>query len=230
MNPKTVFPGIFEISGRLATKSIAQGIKVYGEDLVRTQGSEYRLWDAYRSKLGAAVKKGLKKLDVAPGASVLYLGAATGTTVSHVSDIVGNKGVVFCVEFSPHSMRELLKVCEKRENLIPLLEDARFPKKYSDAVEEYAGGKVDVVFEDVADQEQVRILAENCKLFLKKGGQALIAIKSRSISGTKNPQEVFAKVRQELEEDFAIEQAFSLEPFEKDHELLSLRFKRQPRS
>lgn len=230
MKPKQVFPGVFEVNGRLATKSIAPGTRVYGEELHKVGGGEYRLWDAYRSKLGAAIKKRLKKLDVAPGASVLYLGAATGTTVSHVSDIVGSKGIVFCVEFSPHCMRELLKVCEKRENLIPLLEDARFPQKYRDAVEEYAGGSVDVVFEDVADPEQVRILKENCKAFLKKNGQALIAIKSRSISGTGNPQEVFKKAREELEETFEVEQTLSLEPFEKDHELLSLRLKRQLRS
>eukprot|EP00493_Phyllostaurus_siculus_P025903 UN26248 len=49
----------------------------------------FRVWNPYRSKLGASVLNGIKKIPVAPGMKVLYLGAASGTTVSHVSDIVG---------------------------------------------------------------------------------------------------------------------------------------------
>jgi rRNA 2'-O-methyltransferase fibrillarin len=50
---------------------------------------EYRVWNPFRSKLGAAILGGVDQIHIKPGAKVLYLGAASGTTVSHVSDIVG---------------------------------------------------------------------------------------------------------------------------------------------
>ncbi len=223
--PEEIFPNVFEINGRIATRSLAAGYKVYGEQLVRIGDIEYRMWDAQRSKLGAAIVKGLETLDIEPGSSVLYLGAASGTTVSHVSDVVGRKGVVYCVEFAPRCMRDLLNVCERRGNMMPLLEDARFPEHYADVVNKYSKGKVDCVFEDVADPEQVRILKENCKAFLKPGGQALIAVKSKSISAVTDRAKIFATVEKELSDMFEIVQKFPLEPFDKDHMFLSLRMK-----
>lgn len=50
---------------------------------------EYRAWNPFRSKLAAAILGGIDQIHIKPGAKVLYLGAASGTTVSHVSDIVG---------------------------------------------------------------------------------------------------------------------------------------------
>ena len=50
---------------------------------------DYRIWNAFRSKLAACVLNGIESIYIKPGAKVLYLGAANGTTVSHVSDIVG---------------------------------------------------------------------------------------------------------------------------------------------
>ncbi len=220
------FPGVHSAGGRLATRNLAPGVKVYGEKLHRTPQGELREWDTYRSKLAAGIVKGLKRLDIRPGASVLYLGAASGTTASHVSDIVGANGIVFCVEFAPRCMRDLLKTCGPRGNMIPLLEDARLPESYRLAVEEFAGGKVGVVFEDVADPQQAEILQANCKAFLKPSGQALIAVKARSISAVKQPQEVYATVERQLSQDFEIEQKLELDPFDKDHEMLSLRLRK----
>jgi fibrillarin-like rRNA methylase len=53
------------------------------------QKVEYRVWNPFRSKLAAAIVGGIENLWIAPGNKVLYLGAASGTSVSHVSDIVG---------------------------------------------------------------------------------------------------------------------------------------------
>ncbi len=50
---------------------------------------EYRVWNPFRSKLAAAILGGVDQIYMPPGSKVLYLGAASGTTVSHVSDIVG---------------------------------------------------------------------------------------------------------------------------------------------
>lgn len=220
---ETLFPGVFRINGRLATRSLAPGTRVYGEELVRMGGHEYRPWNPYRSKLGAALVKGLTELPILPGSTVLYLGAASGTTASHVSDIVGEEGLVFCVEFAKRSMRDLVEVCESRPNMIPLLADARLPKLYSEAVGEEAGGAVDCIFEDVADPEQVRILQVNADAFLKNGGAGLIAIKARSIDAIANPHAVYQSAEKLLSQTFSIVQALELAPFELDHLFVHVR-------
>jgi fibrillarin-like rRNA methylase len=75
--------------------------------------------------------KGISEVPVRPGRTVLYLGAASGTTASHVSDIVGDKGRVYCVEFAQRAFRDLVNnIANSRRNITPLLEDARFPTKY----------------------------------------------------------------------------------------------------
>lgn len=215
-----IFPNVFKVNGMLASKNLVPGVKVYGERLVREKGKEYRLWEPSRSKLGAALAKGLKNMPIAPGVSVLYLGAANGTTCSHVSDILGEKGELYCVEFAPHSMRDLLFLCEKRKNMLPILADARMPEKYEATV----GGKVDVIFEDVSDPAQAEIMIANARL-LKKEGVALIAVKSRSVSSSRSPQDVYEEVEVKLKEKFEIIEKLDLAPFEADHEFLVLKQK-----
>ena len=111
--------------------------------------TEYRVWNPFRSKLAAGILGGLDTIFMRPGAKVLYLGAASGTSVSHVSDIVGPTGVVYAVEFSHRSGRDLVGLATKRTNIIPIVEDARHPLKYRMLV-----GMVDVIFADVAQPDQ----------------------------------------------------------------------------
>ncbi|KAA6326245.1 MAG: putative rRNA 2'-O-methyltransferase fibrillarin, partial [Streblomastix strix] len=113
--------------------------------------AEYRIWNPYRSKLGAAVIGGVGKIHIEPGTKLLYLGAASGTTVSHCSDIVGPTGIVYAVEFSQRSGRDLLSLAQKRTNIVPIIEDARHPHKYRMLV-----GMVDCIFADVAQPDQAR--------------------------------------------------------------------------
>jgi fibrillarin-like pre-rRNA processing protein len=204
---------------RLATKNLAPGIAVYGEILVKDGETEYRTWDAHRSKLAAAILRNLDSLPIQAGKSVLYLGAASGTTASHVSDILNAQGRVYCVEFAQRSMRELIDtLCEHRSNVYPILADARLPEKYRTLV-----SQVDVIYCDIAQPEQAKILADNADLFLKPKGSALIAIKSRSIDVTMKPSEVF---KQEIEilrkRRFTVRQSVRLEPYEKDHVLVHM--------
>ena len=204
----------------LATKSLAPGRRVYGERLLKEGSTEYRVWDPNRSKLAAAIMKGLREVPIHEGSHVLYLGAASGTTSSHVSDIVGNDGTVYCVEFAPRSMRDLVTVCESRPNMLPLLADARQPQDYADKLE-----AVDVIYQDVAQPDQATILINNAKLFLKKGQYALIAVKSQSIDVTKKPSEVYEAVLAEFAPHFDVVEKLALEPYEMDHLFLSLRMK-----
>jgi len=215
------FEGVFQIGGRIATKSFAPGTKVYGERTEREGKDEYRFWEPYRSKLSAAMLKGLKEMPIGHGSLVLYLGAASGTTASHVSDIVGEKGLVYCVEFAPRTMRDLINVCEVRKNMLPILGDARNPEEYA----KYIKGKVDVIYEDVADPAQAAILVANARAFLKKGGHAMIAIKSQSIDVAVQPKKTYEKVIAELEGSFDILERMDLNPFDKDHLFLLAKFK-----
>lgn len=122
-----------------------------------------------------------------PGGRVLYLGGASGTTVSHVSDIVGPTGIVYAVEFSHRVGRDLVNMAKKRTNIIPIIHDARKPQDYRFLV-----GMVDVVFADVAQPDQARIISENAHLYLKNGGRFLISIKANCIDSTNEPEVVFA--------------------------------------
>jgi fibrillarin-like pre-rRNA processing protein len=202
------------IEKRVATKNLALGKTVYGERLLQFEGEEYREWDPYRSKLAAAIRKGLKQIPIQPKMHVLYLGAASGTTASHVSDIVGQEGIVYCVEFSPRATRDLLRVCESRSNMIPILADARFPETYRMFI-----GPVDVIYQDIAQPAQAIILVDNAKLFLKNRGFAMLAIKARSIDSSKEISKIFSEEIDILKENgFMVEKNIeSLKPFDKDH-------------
>src|SRR3989344_3803635 len=185
---KEIFKGIFVEGKRFYTRNSVKGFVVHGEKIIKDKGIEYREWNPFQSKLCSAMAKGLKAMPIAPGKNVLYLGAAHGATPSFVSDIVGNKGTVFCIEFSHIAMRDLIRVCEQRENMIPVLADARKPEEYEEI------GNVDVVFEDVADPQQAEILLQNAR-FLEKGGFAMIAVKARAVNSSEDPQKVYAKIK-----------------------------------
>ncbi|MCS7131964.1 MAG: fibrillarin-like rRNA/tRNA 2'-O-methyltransferase, partial [Hadesarchaea archaeon] len=189
--PHERFLGVYWIehgdeTRKLATKNLTPGTQVYGEKLVRFKDVEYRTWDPYRSKLAAAILREIADLPIIEGAKVLYLGAASGTTASHVSDLVGPKGSVYCVEISSRPLRDLLLVCSKRANMIPLLADAAKVESYSSLIEQ-----VDVIYQDIAQPEQTDILLANVRTFLRDGGHAMLALKARSIDVTKEPKEIF---------------------------------------
>jgi len=207
---------------RLATKNLAPGRAVYGERLITFKGVEYRIWDPYRSKLAAAILKGLKNVPIKPGNKVLYLGAASGTTASHVSDIVGENGHVYCVEFSARAIRELVNnVCAFRPNMSPILEDARLPERYAMLIE-----KVDNIYCDIAQPEQAKILADNADLYLKKRGGIMLAIKAQSIDVTKEPSEVYKREIETLRDrGFKIKEVIHLEPYDKAHAMIVAEFK-----
>jgi len=223
VKPHPQFAEIYQVTledgaRRLATRNLALGRSVYGERLVRFEGVEYRVWDAFRSKLAAAILRGVQTIPIAPGHRVLYLGAASGTTASHVSDIVGEKGYVYCVEFAQRSIRELVdNVAAYRVNMSPFLEDARFPEKYA----MFIPGKVDDVYCDIAQPEQAKVLADNADCFLKESGWVMLAVKAQSIDVTKDPAEVYQQEARVLKNrGFAVEQVVQLEPYDKAHAMI----------
>lgn len=208
---------VVEGQKQIASLNLIKGITVYGEKLIKYKGEEYRLWDPYRSKLSGALKKGLKTLPILNGMKVLYLGASTGTTVSHISDIVGMNGIVYAVEPAARVARELIQnVASKRKNVIPIIEDARKPHSYFSVF-----GNVDIIYCDVAQPDQTDIAIANCKVYLKPNGIILLIVKTRSIDVVTDPKQVISQESKKLKDNgFYIEQIINLEPFDKDHGLI----------
>ena len=187
-----------------------------GEDAAPATTTEYRVWNPFRSKLAAGILGGMEQIYMKPGSKVLYLGAASGTSVSHVADIVGPTGTVFAVEFSHRSGRDLINMATHRTNVIPIIEDARHPLKYRMLV-----SMVDCIFADVAQPDQARIVGLNAHLFLKVGGGVVVSIKANCIDSTAAPEAVFAREVQKLrEERIKPKEQLTLEPFERDHAMV----------
>ncbi len=216
---KETQPGIFIEKENLYTENARPGEKVYGEGLYQREGKEFRAWHGNRSKAAAAVLKGLD-LRVASDDEILYLGAASGTTVSHFSDIL-TEGFIYAVEYSDTVIRDLVGLAEKRENIAPILGNAREPEEYEDLVQ----GKVDVVFQDISQEDQPEIFIRNCERFLKEGGLGLFAIKAHSISTSRDEEEIFDEVKGKMSEKFEILDEKRLEPYEEKHLLLKLEFR-----
>ncbi|MCE8423179.1 MAG: fibrillarin-like rRNA/tRNA 2'-O-methyltransferase [Candidatus Methanoperedens sp.] len=171
---------------------------------------EYRIWDPYRSKLAGLILKG-SSVSIKSTYSVLYLGAANGTTASHVSDIV-SEGTVFAVEFSTRTMQDLIKISVQRANLVPILADVRYPESYKNMMP-----KVDIIYQDVAQRDQAGIAIRNAELHLKKDGLLILMIKSRSINSVRKNYEVIDEEVNKLKRFFKVEELLDLEPFQSDH-------------
>uniref|UniRef100_A0A0X3NSD7 rRNA 2'-O-methyltransferase fibrillarin n=1 Tax=Schistocephalus solidus TaxID=70667 RepID=A0A0X3NSD7_SCHSO len=223
--------GVFVAKGKedaLVTLNLAVGQSVYGEKRISVDGDdgekiEYRVWNPFRSKLAAGIINGLESIHMGPESRVLYLGAASGTTVSHVSDLVGPKGVVYAVEFSHRSGRDLLNVAKHRTNIVPIIEDARHPLKYRMLV-----GMVDCIFADVAQPDQSRIVAVNAEHYLKNGGHAVISIKASCIDSVAAPEVVFEKEVETLRKSqFTPREQVTLEPYERGHAMVVAQYRVQ---
>jgi fibrillarin-like pre-rRNA processing protein len=177
---------------------------VYGERMLKG----CRVWDPHRSKLAALYMLGCD-VGLDGDMRVLYLGAANGTTVSHVADYVE---VVYAVEFAPRPMQDLLEVARHRKNVVPILADASNPKGYASLVE-----AVDLIYQDVAQPNQVGIALRNL-VFLKPGGKFILMLKTRSVDVRKEPEQVFEAAMKELQSGGLTVRSVSwLDPYHRDH-------------
>lgn len=208
--------GVYEGRGRLYTESACPGRRVYGERLVRSNGKEFREWDPRRSKLSAYITVGGRELPFRKESTVLYLGASSGTTPSHVADIVRD-GRVVCVEFAPRMFRELVRNSEGRSMMMPVLGDATKPEEYSMFAE-----NVDIVYQDVAQKKQADVICDNMDAFGAEWG--MVAVKARSEDVTAPPERIFEETERRIRErGYRIVDAKSIEPYEKDHEMIVFR-------
>jgi len=209
-----------EGQNKLATENLVPGNQVYNEKLVNKNGIEYRIWDPFRSKLAASIMNRLEEFPFKENSSVLYLGVSTGTTASHISDIVGMEGKIFAVEHSSRVARDFLdRVASYRKNIIPILQDARQPREYFSVYE-----KVDIVYSDIAQPDQTEIAIANCKAYLKNNCYLFLVIKTRSIDVTQSPKKIIENELKKLQPNFEILQQIDLYPYDKDHAMIISKF------
>ncbi len=208
----------FQVEGekKLATKNLVPGNQVYNEKLLVVNNVEYRIWNPFRSKLAAAIMNDLSNFPFNQKSNVLYLGVSTGTTISHISDIIGESGVIFGIEHASRVARDFLdRVASHRKNIVPIIQDARKPEEFFSVYK-----KVDIVYVDIAQPDQTNIAIENCKLYLKPSGYIFLIIKTRSIDVTKDPKKIIKNEIKKLEQFFQIKQTIDLHPYDKDHMLV----------
>jgi fibrillarin-like pre-rRNA processing protein len=206
--------GVYRHKNKIYTKNpvYCKGFTVYDEKIFKYNNIEFRSWNPYKSKLSATIHNGLKKLNISEKSIILYLGAATGTTVSHFADIVNN-GVVYAIEKSPFSFKKLLNLCNQRKNIIPIMCDANHTEKYNAIVP-----ISDFIYQDISQKNQDEIFINNIRKYLKIKGQALIMIKARSIDVSLKPKQVYNQVIDKLKKNkIKILDIIDISNYEKDH-------------
>jgi fibrillarin-like pre-rRNA processing protein len=210
--PASEWPGILRRGRDLYTRNLRPGERVYGEELIIEDDVEYRHWDPWRSKLAAYLLNGATKLPFDHPRTVLYLGAAHGTTVSHLSDLLPDSRV-FSIEKSGGSFGALLALARRRPNLFPILADAQLPERYQADV-----GPVDFLYQDIAQRNQAAVFAENATATLVTSGSALLMLKVRSVTQRRPVAAVVAESRTTLTRNgWKVVDQRSLAPFSRDH-------------
>ncbi|MHA2290426.1 MAG: fibrillarin-like rRNA/tRNA 2'-O-methyltransferase [Promethearchaeota archaeon] len=203
---------------KLYSKNLVPGNKVYGEKLINFKGDEYREWDPYRSKLAAMILESPSLEFLTKDLSCLYLGASSGTTISHLSDIVYD-GIIYGVEFAERSMRQLIQNSDKRKNIVPILGDANFPESYANSV----FTPIDFVYQDIAQPNQAQIAVKNCNYYLKDNGTLVFAIKSQSIDSVQKSEKVYIQEKRILEKaGYIIVDSINIHKYAANHIILTV--------
>jgi fibrillarin-like pre-rRNA processing protein len=208
---------VFRDGRDLYTVNRTPGTKVYGEALSTADGVEYRAWDPFRSKLAAFLLKGAPADVLGLPRTVLYLGAAHGTTVSHLSDL-WPEATIFAVEKSPTSFARLLALARQRPGLVPILADAQLPERYQADV-----GAADLLYQDIAQRNQSGIFVENARACLAPEGRGLLMLKVRSVTQQRPTAAVVREARAALSAaHLTVAYETALAPFSREHVALAL--------
>lgn len=155
-------------------------------------------------KYYVALKKGLKN-EVTKDSKVLYVGASHGKTVEKLSK---ECNIIYAIDISKQTTKQLIKIAEKNNNIAPILADANKTEEYKERID-----KVDFLFQDIAQKDQVRIFKKILKEFnIKKG---ILALKTKGIDSNKTKKDVLLEALEELKE-FNIKYV-DLSPEIKDH-------------
>lgn len=185
---------------------------VYGERTSKRKGEFQRYWDPKRSKLSAALYKGMEHFPLELKSNVLYLGASTGTTVSHISDL-SPRGRIFAVESSYEPFVKLIKLSERRDNIYPILEDANYPEKYN-----FFTDDIDILYQDISQRNQVQIFNNNAESFpsIKHG---ILILKIRAITSKQSEKQILNTSLEQIK-GLRVREVINLKPFHRAHYLV----------
>jgi fibrillarin-like pre-rRNA processing protein len=201
---------------KLYTRNLDKGNSIYGEKLILSKGIEYREWDPFRSKLAALLLENPMSDFLSEDLSCLYLGASSGTTISHLSDII-DSGIIYGIEFAERSIRQLIQNTSRRKNIIPILEDVRYPQNYAKSI----FSSIDLIYQDISQPNQAEIALKNCNYYLKREGILIFAIKSQSIDSIRKSEDVYAQEKKILEEaGYSILESVNIHRFAANHVIL----------
>ncbi len=225
IKPYSIFTNVyysgFQNNIKLYTKNICKGIRVYGENLIIDENNEYREWDPFRSKLAALLLEKPKFNLFSIEKKCLYLGASSGTTISHLSDILA-EGIIYGVEIAERSIRQLIQNTSERGNIIPILGDANHPENYAKSI----FSEVDLVYQDVAQPNQAEIAVKNSDYYLKDNGYLILAIKSQSIDSIQKSEKIYKEEKKTLElSGYEIIESINIQKYAANHLVLIARKK-----
>ncbi|MHA1932230.1 MAG: fibrillarin-like rRNA/tRNA 2'-O-methyltransferase [Promethearchaeota archaeon] len=207
---------------RLYTRNRDKGYRVYGERLIQYKETEYREWDPFRSKLAALILENPTNNFLSEDLNCLYLGASSGTTISHLSDIVTN-GIIYGIEFADRSIRQLIQNTSHRKNIIPIFNDARYPEKYAKSI----FTKINLVYQDVSQPNQAEIALNNSNYYLNDNGLLILAVKSQSIDSIQKSENIYAQEKNILEKGgYEIIESINIHKYAANHIVLLVK-KRQ---
>lgn len=215
---KLISTNIFSENNKLYTLTNDKK-SIYGEKIIKKDNQFYREWNPFRSKIAAALMRKLKKLNIKENSNILYLGCASGTTVSHISDII-KKGIIFAVDISQKEMMLLYLKLKKRNNIAPILANASKPEIYYNNI---SNVKIDFIIQDIASINQIEILIKNAEKYLVKNGEIYLSLKTKSISQNIEPTEILESAKSELKKHFTLLKSINLRKYENNHWLLHLK-------
>lgn len=201
---------------RLYTRNSDRGNRVYGERLIQYRENEYREWDPFRSKLAAIILENPLKKFLSADITCLYLGASSGTTISHLSDILTG-GIIFGIEFAERSIRQLIQNTSRRKNIIPIFADVRYPDNYAKSI----FSTMDIIYQDISQPNQAEIALNNCNYYLKDNGLLILAVKSQSINSIQKSEYVYAQEKMILEEGgYEVIESVNIHKYAANHTVL----------
>jgi fibrillarin-like pre-rRNA processing protein len=207
---------------RLYTINIDRGNRVYGEKLIVYKDNEYREWDPFRSKLAALILENPINNFLSDDLNCLYLGASSGTTISHLSDIL-TKGIIYGVEFAERSIRQLIQNTSRRKNIIPIFADARYPDQFAKSI----FSNIDLIYQDVSQPNQAEIALNNSNYYLSDNGLLVLAIKSQSIDSIQKSEYIYAQEKEIIEKGgYEIIESINIHKYAANHIVLLVK-KRQ---
>jgi len=205
---------------KLATLNNVGINEVYNEKLIEINGKQYNLWNPYTSKLAAAIVNGMEVFPILKKTNVLYLDTTIEKTLSHISDIIGVSGKIFVVkDVIKNSKNFLEKVRNNRANIFSITRKNGVPEKFSPSIK-----MVNVVYVDIAQQNETEVAIQNCKNYLRNGGFLMLVVPTKKIDFVDNPSRQNLEEMQKLQSSFEIIQQVNLTDFFKEHSMIIAKY------